>query len=57
MKRGAKCNTDQQLHIKMRVTRKGGYHQPRPKICKKLDVSHLTDRDETRRHVSESMLA
>ena len=52
VKRGAECNTDHQLlRIKMRVTRKGGYHQPRPKKCKKFDVSHLAGRDETRRHV------
>ena len=52
MKRGVECNTDHQLlRIKMRLTRKGGYHQPRPKKCKTFDVLHLTGRDETRRHV------
>ena len=50
VKRGAECNSDHQLlRIKMKMTGKRGYQQPRNKKHKRFNVSHLTSRAEADR--------
>ena len=57
VKRGAECNTDHQLlHIKMKVTGKGGYHHLRTKKHKRFDISQLTGRDETGRQLYRELV-
>ena len=50
MKQGAECNSDHQLlRIKMKVTGKREYQQPRNKKHKRFNISHLTSRAEADR--------